>query len=105
MDSRTRGTLATLDFVTISVAMYFAVSRPAFAQVSSADAALNGTVRDTSGAVVPGAIVTLTNTKTGVEQNTKSNHTGNYSLVNIVPGTYIATASGTGFSERQVTRV
>ena len=98
MNSRTCGTLRTLAYATILVAIYFAVSGTAVAQVSSADAALNGTVRDTSGAVVPGATVTLTNTKTGVEQNTKSNHTGNYSLVNIVPGTYVATASGTGFS-------
>ena len=74
MKSRTCGTLRTLACVTISVAIYLAISSPAVAQGSSADAALNGTVRDTSGAVVPDAVITLTNTKTGVGQTTKSNH-------------------------------
>ncbi|HEY6445396.1 MAG TPA: TonB-dependent receptor [Acidobacteriaceae bacterium] len=70
----------------------------AAAQVGTASAALNGIVRDSSGAVVPGATVSLRDTRTGFEQVTKSNDTGNYSLVNIIPGSYEATVTMTGFA-------
>ncbi|MGB6430018.1 MAG: carboxypeptidase-like regulatory domain-containing protein [Candidatus Acidiferrales bacterium] len=48
--------------------------RPALAQVSTATIA--GTVKDTSGAVVPDAAVDLTNVATSVEQSTTTNDTG-----------------------------
>ena len=67
-------------------------------QAGTAAAALNGTVRDASGAVVPGAKITLTNTGTGFKQVTESNSTGNYSLVNISPGNYIVVISKEGFT-------
>jgi hypothetical protein len=80
----------------LTVCMTFA--RLAAAQAGTAAAALNGTVRDPSGAVVPDAKITLTNTRTAFKQVTKSNSTGNYSLVNISPGNYTATVSKEGFS-------
>ncbi|HEX4022077.1 MAG TPA: TonB-dependent receptor [Acidobacteriaceae bacterium] len=83
------------------VAVCLGISGTAVAQVGTASAALNGTIRDASGAVVPDATIALKNTKTGFVQITKSNHTGNYSLVNISPGSYTAMASRTGFSKDQ----
>jgi hypothetical protein len=74
------------------------MSGTAAAQVASAAAALNGTVRDPSGAVVPGAIITLVNSRTGFKQVTESNSTGDYSIVNITPGNYVVTVSKDGFS-------
>lgn len=68
------------------------------AQVGTASAALNGTVTDKSGAVVPGATITLRNTRTGFEQVTKSNATGNYSLVNISPGSHEVSVTMQGFA-------
>jgi len=56
--------------------MAFWMSGTAAAQSGIAAAALNGTVRDASGAVVPGAKITLTSTGTGFEQVTESNATG-----------------------------
>ena len=47
------------------------LSRTAAAQTGTAAAALNGTIRDASGAVVPGATVTLTNTKTWFQANNR----------------------------------
>jgi hypothetical protein len=73
-------------------------SGTAAAQAGTAAAALNGTVRDPSHAVVPDAIVTLMNVRTGFKQQTESNSTGNYSLVNIAPGDYAVTVSKQGFS-------
>lgn len=69
--------------------------RPALAQVSTATIA--GTVKDTSGAVVPDAAVDLTNVATSVEQSTTTNDTGEYVLVKIVPGSYTLRISKTGF--------
>lgn len=68
------------------------------AQVGTASAALNGTVTDKSGAVIPGATVTLRETHTGFEQVTRSNATGNYSLVNISPGSYEVVVTMQGFA-------
>ena len=81
-----------------TVAICFSMADRAVAQAGIAAAALNGTVRDASGAVLPDATVTVANTRTGFKQATKSNGTGNYSLVNITPGNYTATVSKVGFS-------
>lgn len=79
-------------------ALLLSASWSARAQVSTASAALNGAVRDATGAVIPGATITLRNTQTGFEQITKSNSTGAYSLFNISPGSYRTTTSMQGFS-------
>ncbi len=88
--------LRVLISATLGICM--GLSGTAAAQTGTAAAALNGTVRDPSGAVVPDATITLTNTGTGFKQATKSNSTGNYTLVNISPGNYTATVSKEGFS-------
>src|SRR5215472_7949506 len=68
----------------------------AFAQFDTASVV--GTVRDASGAVVPDAKVTLTNTATGVSAMRMSNAEGLYEFVTVRPGTYVATAEKQGFS-------
>jgi hypothetical protein len=67
-------------------------------QGATAAAALNGTVRDSSGAVVPDATVTLVNTKTQFKKVTVSNSTGNYTFVDVSPGSYTVTVTKEGFS-------
>jgi hypothetical protein len=91
-------TVKIVGMVVLAIALAAQVVPQAAAQTSAAEAALNGIVRDPSGAVVPGATITLKNAETGFEQVTKSNSTGNYSLVNINPGTYTVTAIRQGFS-------
>ena len=48
-----------------------------------------GTVKETSGAVVPGAAVTLTNTGTNAKSSTLTNDTGGYQFVNVEVGSQI----------------
>ena len=48
-------------------------------------ASLEGTVTDKSGAVIPGATVTITNTSTNVAQTQKTGGEGNYRAVNLQP--------------------
>ncbi len=70
--------------------------RPVGAQSSLA--AINGTVSDSSGAVIPDAQIALTNTDTGTQQQTRSGATGVYTILNIRPGNYVLEVSKTGFA-------
>jgi hypothetical protein len=61
-------------------------------------ASLVGTVRDQSGAVVPDAKVTLTNTATGVSTTRTTTGDGTYEFVTVKGGIYLVTAEKQGFS-------
>src|SRR5947209_9580266 len=65
-----------------------------FAQVN---AGVSGTVADSSGALIPKAQVTATNTATGVVTNGASNDTGAYDFPSLQPGAYTVSATTTGF--------
>jgi Carboxypeptidase regulatory-like domain/TonB dependent receptor-like, beta-barrel len=47
-----------------------------------------GTVTDSSGAAVPNATVTITNTGTNVSETTRTNGSGYYTQTRLIPGTY-----------------
>ena len=79
------------------VGMLLLVS-PAHLRAQLATASINGTVKDTSGALVPGAAVVLRNAATNVQQSTVTNDTGNYVLVNIPPGRYTLKVTKQGFA-------
>ena len=64
---------------------------------AQATAQISGTVRDQSGAVLPGAEITVTQTDTGVRRNTISNETGLYVLPNLPLGPYRLEAALPGF--------
>ena len=61
-----------------------------------------GTVEDPSGAVIPGAAVTLTNTNTAAARESKADEQGRYTFVSLLPGTYSMAVTATGF--RSLTR-
>src|SRR5438874_266011 len=65
------------------------------AQFDSAQ--VSGVVQDTTGGVLPGVDVTLTNTGTGQERRTVTNEAGVYAFPNTPVGTYTVTAALTGF--------
>ncbi len=56
------------------------------AQIPTAIA--NGTVRDSTGAVVPGEEASISNVETGLEQQSASNNAGVYRFSNLQPGVY-----------------
>jgi len=58
-----------------------------------------GTVTDSSGAVIAGANVTLTNEATGVAQTVRSTSTGLYVFTAVNPGNYTMKVVRTGFSD------
>ena len=72
------------------------VAAPAWAQFETGNVV--GTIKDSTGAVVPGAKVTLTNTQTGVTSERTSDANGNYEFFTVRPGTYVITGEKSGFS-------
>jgi len=66
-----------------------------WAQLSTAS--VNGTVHDPSGAVIPGATITLTAVSTSVHRIAVSNGSGAYVFTNLTPGNYTLEASASGF--------
>src|SRR2546426_6077082 len=64
---------------------------------AQATAQISGTVKDQSGAVLPGAEVTATQTDTGIARSTVTNETGSYVLANLPIGPYKLEASLPGF--------
>ena len=68
----------------------------AHAQVSGAT--LTGTIRDSSGAFIPGAQVLITDVATGVTRTVSADGAGLYAAPNLLPGTYEIRVTATGFS-------
>src|SRR5262245_16732616 len=60
-------------------------------------AQVSGTIRDQTGAVLPGAEVTMTQTETGLSRNAVTDETGSYVLTNLPVGPYRLEAGLPGF--------
>jgi hypothetical protein len=63
----------------------------------SSTTSVSGTVQDSSGAVVAGAVLTLNNKSNGFHATTQSDAKGIYEFVQLAPGTYEITAKAAGF--------
>ncbi|HEY1897824.1 MAG TPA: carboxypeptidase regulatory-like domain-containing protein, partial [Terracidiphilus sp.] len=59
--------------------------------------AISGLVTDSSGAIIPGASVTATETGTGSKQSAVTTAAGIYSFISLSPGKYDVSVSQTGF--------
>ena len=73
----------------IVAVLWLLTASPAWAQFETAS--VIGTVHDSSGAVVPGATVTLTAIDTGVSQSRSTNDSGLYEFVTVKAGLYVVT--------------
>ena len=62
-------------------------------------ASVQGTVADTSGAIVPEAAVTLTNNETNQSEQTTASEDGFYRFSGLAPGMYTITAEKEGFKK------
>src|SRR5437016_3247064 len=60
---------------------------------------IRGTVTDATGAVIPGAAVTILNVETGVAKSLITNQAGLYDAVSILPGRYRITFNKEGFDK------
>ena len=79
-----------------ALVMIFPASSVTHAQVVGGT--ILGTVSDPSGAAVPKVAVSIKNVATGVARDVTTDSAGFYTLPNVLPGQYEATASSPGFS-------
>ena len=83
----------------IVIAMILICAAASVCWSQAVNATLLGTVTDTSGAVVPNARITITETQTGVTHALQTNESGNYILPNVPPGIYAVSAEASGFKK------
>jgi Carboxypeptidase regulatory-like domain len=69
------------------------------AAVAQDTASLTGTVRDPSGAALPGAQVTVASPERGINRSTATNSDGDYSVAALPPGSYDVTITAPGFKK------
>src|SRR5437660_11468337 len=84
-------------FLVLFVAfLVLAASGVAWSQ--SVQGVITGTITDPTGAVVPGATVTITNVATNVSQSTTTGGDGSYRFPLVPPGTYIVEVKAANFA-------
>ena len=86
--------------VAIALLLLCGLCQTAIAQFSGN---VSGVITDPSGAVVPGAAVTLRNVNTGEMRSAVSSTSGLYQFVSLAPGRYELTTTMSGFSTSRVT--
>src|SRR5215469_4660870 len=82
--------------------LFFILLPGAWAQYG---AAIQGVVRDKSGAVVAGAKVTVTEQSTGVNHDSLTSASGFYSVPGLAPGTYTVSVEATSFKAETISDV
>ena len=85
---------AILTAVLLSITSFHATL--GFSQATSSGTIV-GVVEDQSGAVVPGATITLTESTTNASRTTVTGKTGQYVFTSVPPATYTITATKSGF--------
>ena len=83
----------------------FAIVLIAVAGHAQSTATLSGNITDPSGAVVPGAQVTVHGIATGLDRVVTSDSAGNYTVPSLLPGNYSVTVQASGFSTYKLTSV
>lgn len=68
-------------------------------------AGVQGTIKDTTGALVPEAKITLTNTETGKSQETTASDEGFYRVSGLAPGKYKLAIEKTGYKQKVLDEV
>jgi hypothetical protein len=81
-----------------AVLMLIAGTTVAWAQASSSTAEVRGQITDSTGAVIPGAQVTLTDTAKGTTRTATTDEEGNYTFVGLLPSTYDLKIEAKGFA-------
>ena len=100
----TRSTLAGALKLALAALILFAGVHSAWGQAQNTGS-IYGSALDASGAVVPGAIVTLTDASTGFKRVVKTNSAGEYLLQSIPVGKYLLSVSAATFQTYDVSDV
>jgi hypothetical protein len=90
--------------VTIFLALLglFVGSQPAWTQTTVSQGSIQGTITDSTGAIISGASITITNQDTGAVLNLQATSDGTYSSGGLFPGKYTVRVSAPGFKTTEV---
>src|ERR1700691_1404425 len=77
---------------------FLLLSSAIYLQAQTAAGTITGTVTDASGAVIPGATVTIENPVSGLSRTTKTDASGQYRFTNLTFNPYHLSAHAEGFS-------
>ena len=89
--------------ITLLVGLLIAACLPSHSYAQSIQGSINGTVRDSGGAVIPGATVTLTNVGEGTSRTMVTDGSGNYEFVDSKAGQYSVQVTANGFQKWSAT--
>jgi len=83
--------------IAVAIAVVALILTPVLRAQTAGDGTLQGTVTDSSGAVIPDAAVTATEIATGVQTTRTTSSAGFYSIAPLHPGNYSIKVAKTGF--------
>ena len=84
---------------TVCIILALSLLAPTLLHAQGANGRILGRVADPTGAVLPGAKITLLNEATGISRDAKTNDSGDYSFIEVAPGTYTVQFELTGFKK------
>jgi len=88
----------SIKLIAVIVLLLLAGMISAFAQASGSTAEIRGIIFDNTGAVIPGAMITITDVAKGSIRSTISDVDGNYAFIGLLPSVYDIKVSAKGFS-------
>jgi hypothetical protein len=94
-----RNFLSFLLLMTATVAVSFGQA------ISSNGGSIQGTVTDPTGAIIPNAVVVVSNSDTGFSRTLATDSAGLYTIGPLNPGTYVVEISAPGFIKQRLTTV
>ncbi len=92
--------ISRLTCIFISLAALVSHVPAAYSQASATSGRVEGRVLDASGALLPGATITVTNSGTGVASNQSADSKGHFEFLALEPGHYRVSFALTGFGTR-----
>jgi len=91
--------LQTMCLEAVCLAVVISLLLPASLSAQGANGRIVGRIADVSGAVLAAAKITLLNEATGISRDAKTNDSGDYTFVEVAPGTYTVQFELTGFKK------
>lgn len=104
-ESQVRVPAAPVSFRLLAICLSLLCGLFSSALFAQQEATILGTVSDPTGATVPGAQVTITNTATGVSHTVTTNSDGAYQVPQLEIGTYSVSIKSSGFKTYEQTGV
>lgn len=96
---RALGPRRVLAFAVCTVSFVGLLALAPCASAQKATGTITGTITDPSGAVVPGAVVSIVNDRTGAARETTTNDQGSFSFPELDAGTYRLSVNKIGFKK------